>query len=100
MSTPGDTTFTYVAAQPIYGGESIVLDLPHYTGTDGAVFGVTSMPSDAFTTYGTSNDLADNGIDEDKVSCLSLERFHPPPHPSFSLRPPQKTLSQTISLSR
>ncbi|KAJ1469204.1 hypothetical protein T484DRAFT_1919534 [Baffinella frigidus] len=62
--------FTFKAASAIYGGESIVIDLPHYTGADGAVFGVTSSPSTAFTTYLSSTELADNKISQDKSRAM------------------------------
>ena len=68
-------TFTYKAVTALYGGESLVLDLPHYKGTDGAVFGVTSSPSDAFTTYENSNEWIANGVAEKKARAMFAQGF-------------------------
>ena len=67
--------FTFKATSAVYGGESIVIDLPHYTGADGAVFGVTSYPNLAFTTYRSSNELADNGISHNRARAIFTTGF-------------------------
>lgn len=71
----GAISFTYTALSALYGGESLVIDLPHYTGEDGAIFGVSSSPSDAFSTYATSAEWVANGVSEKKGRATFTNGF-------------------------
>merc|ERR1719238_1347096 len=66
----GVLQFTFTPKADIYAGESIILELPHYSiDVEGPVFGITSS-SKAFTTYADRSDWELNGNSMDKARAL------------------------------
>jgi hypothetical protein len=53
----GGMEIAYTPMKTIYGGESLILRLPHFTrDTNGMLFGITSTPNNAFETYANWKD--------------------------------------------
>jgi hypothetical protein len=62
--------FKFTPRESIVGGESLILDLPHYSiALEGPVFGITSSHA-AFATYATQNDWDQNGIASSKARAM------------------------------
>lgn len=62
--------FKFTPTESIVGGESLILDLPHYSiAVEGPVFGITSSHT-AFATYATQNDWDQNGIASSKARAM------------------------------
>eukprot|EP00281_Chroomonas_sp_CCMP1168_P017251 CAMPEP_0206219836 /NCGR_PEP_ID=MMETSP0047_2-20121206/4528_1 /ASSEMBLY_ACC=CAM_ASM_000192 /TAXON_ID=195065 /ORGANISM="Chroomonas mesostigmatica_cf, Strain CCMP1168" /LENGTH=3848 /DNA_ID=CAMNT_0053642399 /DNA_START=64 /DNA_END=11610 /DNA_ORIENTATION=+ len=62
----GGMDITYTATKTIYGGESLILTLPKFQrDSNGMLFGITSEPSTAFSTYANWADWKAYGTDED-----------------------------------
>jgi hypothetical protein len=73
----GDLVFSFTPQAPMHGGESLILELPHYEKDDlihGPVFGITSSHK-AFTTYADQSEWELNGIDESRARALFTQGY-------------------------
>merc|ERR1719478_1683719 len=66
----GAMTFSFTPKETVSGGESIILELPHYSiDVEGPVFGITSSHA-AFTTYAARKDWEVYGVRMDKARAV------------------------------
>merc|ERR1719163_583861 len=66
----GAMTFSFTPKETVSGGESIILELPHYSiDVEGPVFGITSSHA-AFETYAARNDWEVYGVRMDKARAV------------------------------
>merc|ERR1719199_2010348 len=69
-SASGDLAFTFTPKEAMSGGESIILELPHYSiDVEGPVFGIKSS-NKAFTTYADRSEWEVHGNRMDKARAL------------------------------
>ena len=72
----GDLVFEFTPKEDIVGGESIILELPHYetSGSEGPLFGITSS-SKAFTTYADRSDWELHGTSQSKARAVFTQGY-------------------------
>ena len=72
----GGLEITFTPMKSIYGGESLILTLPKFTrDSNGMLYGVTSSPNAAFSTYANWHDWKAYGTDQDYARAFFTNGF-------------------------
>ena len=71
----GELEFKFTPKESMVGGESLILDLPHYSAElEGPMFGITASHP-AFVTYATQDDWEQNGVATSKARATFTNGF-------------------------
>jgi hypothetical protein len=72
----GGLEITFTPMKSIYGGESLILTLPKFTrDSNGMLYGVTSSPNSAFSTYANWHDWKAYGTDQSYARAFFTNGF-------------------------